>query len=99
MTSIQISFSDCQTEVIAYNRDSTFLIFGDNLGTIHFVHVDTATVVFSQEISTDMKDATDDGEHGRKTFAWLGFVDRPGCVILSGPVYETKTLIFLVLFY
>ncbi|KAJ3025279.1 hypothetical protein HDV00_012798, partial [Rhizophlyctis rosea] len=65
---------DCPTEVVAYNRDASFLIFGDHLGTVHFVHVDTASVLFSKEIGADLEIEDDDV----KTFAWLGFVDRAG---------------------
>ncbi|KND00003.1 uncharacterized protein SPPG_04350 [Spizellomyces punctatus DAOM BR117] len=62
---------DCPPELVAYNRDSKFLVVGDSFGTIHFVHVESESVVFSRELLTGALE-----EDGRPMFLWLGFLGR-----------------------
>ncbi|KAL1915878.1 uncharacterized protein VTP21DRAFT_6266 [Calcarisporiella thermophila] len=63
---------DCEPERIAFNRDSSFLVVGDSLGTIHFIHVMSRTIVFSQEVfQRDME-----RESGRMFYS-LTFASSP----------------------
>ncbi|KAJ3287176.1 hypothetical protein HK104_008726 [Borealophlyctis nickersoniae] len=65
---------DHPQEMMAFNRDSTFLVVGDSLGAIHFIHVETHIVVFTHEIAEEHQtlDAVE-----KKAFLRLGFVNRP----------------------
>jgi hypothetical protein len=41
---------DCEPEIIAINSDSTFLVAGDRNGVVHFIHIESKAVIFSQEL-------------------------------------------------
>ena len=51
---------DCTTELAAFNKDGKFLIVGDRLGTVHFIHVESRSVVFSQAL-LPLDDLQEDG--------------------------------------
>jgi hypothetical protein len=58
---------DCKPDKIAFNHNATFLVIGDRLGTLHFLHLESRQVVLSQMIpeATTQTDAA--------CFAYIGF--------------------------
>jgi hypothetical protein len=59
---------DCQPEIAAISKNSRFIVVGDALGAIHFIHVASQTVVFSQEVAANLV--------GDKIFCWMNFVGK-----------------------
>lgn len=53
-------YQDCDPELVAFSRNSSFLVVGDSLGTIHFIHVESKNIVFSQEICPESVAVIDD---------------------------------------
>jgi kinetochore-associated protein 1 len=41
---------DCEADVAAFNADASFLVVGDRLGSVHFIHTTSKSVVFSQSL-------------------------------------------------
>ncbi|KAJ3186082.1 hypothetical protein HDU85_001000 [Gaertneriomyces sp. JEL0708] len=62
-------------EALALNSTSSFLVVGDNIGAIHFVHIPTERVLFSRDL---MSDPTNLNLNVKRAFRKMTFVARPG---------------------
>ncbi|KAK9768761.1 hypothetical protein K7432_000363 [Basidiobolus ranarum] len=62
---------DGRPELVAFNRDSTFVVVGDSFGYMHFIHVETGFHVFSQSIHEFQSE--DEGDHQGNVFKALHF--------------------------
>ncbi|ORX95635.1 hypothetical protein K493DRAFT_371980 [Basidiobolus meristosporus CBS 931.73] len=62
---------DGRPELVAFNRDSTFVVIGDSFGYMHFVHVETGFHVFSQAIHEFQPETEED--HAENAFKALHF--------------------------
>ncbi|KAJ3089821.1 Kinetochore-associated protein 1 [Quaeritorhiza haematococci] len=77
---------DCTIDTVTFNLSGSFLLVGDSLGTLHFVHTASRNVVFSQNILEDLSasfvglgsavNAPGGADAGatptRKVFKWMG---------------------------
>ncbi|KAJ3414397.1 hypothetical protein HDV05_006671 [Chytridiales sp. JEL 0842] len=61
---------DCASDSIAFNRNSTFLVVGDALGAIHFIHINSSSILFSHQLPKALLQA----ENNFSSFKWMGFV-------------------------
>ncbi|RKO93327.1 rough deal protein C-terminal region-domain-containing protein, partial [Blyttiomyces helicus] len=68
---------DDAPEAIAFSRDSMYMVAGDSSRTVHFIHAESGTILLSHELPDDEDDEEGDATDA-KTFAWLGFIGRPG---------------------
>ncbi|KAJ1534654.1 hypothetical protein HK096_003594, partial [Nowakowskiella sp. JEL0078] len=70
-----INFDESQPELLAFNRNSSFLVVGDTIGSIHFIHCTTKSILFSFDVVELLENNQQHpNENDSEILKWLDFV-------------------------